>query len=108
MRWRDYLNCCFLFAKSYHFCSGCTQFVSRATYYRHLTPGVCPGNVNEDPNDVHVNSDDVDERDDTYMYTDSDLPTSLKWFLHAENESKSPVCDDDDDDEIELYNSGWF
>ena len=68
-------------AKSYHFCSGCTQFVSRATYYRHLTPGVCPGNVNEDPNGVHVISDDVDERDDTYMYTDSDLPTSLKRSL---------------------------
>ena len=56
-------------AKSYHFCLGCTQFVSRATYYRHLTPGVCPGNVNEDPNGVI--SDDVDELDDTYIYKDS-------------------------------------
>ena len=39
--------------------------------------------MNEDPNGVHEISDDVDERDDTYMYmyTDSDLPTSLKRFL---------------------------
>ena len=83
MRWHDYLNCCFLFngCKILSLLLGCTQFVSRATYYRHLTPGVCPGNVNEDPNGVHVISDDVDERDDTYMYTDSDLPTSLKRFL---------------------------
>ena len=88
-------------AKSYHFCSGCTQFVSRATYYRHLTPGVCPGNVNEDPNGVHVITDDVDERDDTYMNTDS--PNELP----SENESKSPACDDDDDDEIELIADGF-
>ena len=73
---------------------------------RHPPPGSAyAGNENEDPNGVHVISDHVDECDDTYMYTDS--PNELK-AAPSENESKSPVCDDDDDEEIELYNSEWF
>ena len=92
----DYLNGCFLFIGCKILSLG-MHSVCITSNYRHLTPGVCPGNVNEVPNGVIY--DDVDERDDTYMYADS--PNKLK-AVPSENESKSSICDDNDDDEIEL------
>ena len=41
---------------SYLFCTKCAQFVSRATYYRHMKLGVCPGIEDGEPD---VALDDV-------------------------------------------------
>ena len=41
---------------SYLFCTKCAQFVSSATYYRHMKLGICPGNEDGEPD---VALDDV-------------------------------------------------
>ena len=82
---------------SYHFCSGCAQFVSRTTYYRHLTPGVCPGVLDVDLNDMLY-----DGCEDTHV--NSDFSNEDTEPAPLENDRSSPNCGDDDvdDDETEV------
>ena len=72
----------------YQFCSTCAQFVSKATYYRHLTPGVCPGKTD------HDDETNVDQNFEATI--DADAPTAIRIDEEIEViENMEDYCDGD-------------
>ena len=104
---------------SYLFCTKCAQFVSRATYYKHMKLGICPGNEDGEPDvalddvcpgnedgeqDVvlqDLNSDiEVDYNDDLAVRANDIYPGPL------DNEHSSKTFNDDLENETEVIDEG--